>query len=79
MSGPARMSEWLTVAAALDDAGRRLGAAGIEDARREARLLLGHATGLEPAAIIGHPERRIAPEAARILARRLSRTFMKLM
>lgn len=66
------MSEALTIAAALDDAGRRLGAAGIEDARREARLLLGHATGLEPAAIIGHPERRIAPEAARILAQAVS-------
>jgi release factor glutamine methyltransferase len=66
------MSAPLTIAAALDDARRRLGAAGIDDARREARVLVAHATGLEPAAIIGHPERHIAPEAARVLTEAVS-------
>ncbi|MFP6756726.1 MAG: protein-(glutamine-N5) methyltransferase, release factor-specific, partial [Alphaproteobacteria bacterium] len=62
------MSESVTVAGALDDARRRLRAAGIEDAGREARLLLGHAAGLDTAAIIGHPDRRLAPEAMRTMA-----------
>ena len=62
------MSETITVAGALDDARRRLRAAGIEDAGREARLLLGHAAGLDAAAIIGHPERHLAPEAMRAMA-----------
>lgn len=62
------MSELVTVAAALDDARRRLRAAGIEDAGHEARLLLGHAAGLDAAAIIGHPERHLAPEAMRAMA-----------
>ena len=62
------MSESVTVAGALDDARHRLRAAGIEDAGREARLLLGHAAGLDTAAIIGHPDRRLAPEAMRTMA-----------
>ena len=56
-----------TIGGALDDARRRLGAAGIADAAREARLLLGHATGLDAAAIIGHPERRLAADALRLM------------
>ena len=66
------MSEPITVAGALDDARRRLRAAGIEDAGREARLLLGHASGLDPAAIIGHPDRHLAPEAVRAMAEAVS-------
>ena len=62
------MTATVTVGAALDAARRRLRAAGIEDASREARLLLGHATGLDAAAIIGHAERCLTPEAARIMA-----------
>ena len=62
------MSGATTVAGALDDARRRLRAAGIEDAHREARLLLGHAAGLDPAAIIGHPDRRLDPAAIRAMA-----------
>lgn len=63
------MSVTVTIADALDEARRRLRAAGIEDAAREARLLLGHATGLDGAAIIGYPERPLALEAARRLGR----------
>jgi release factor glutamine methyltransferase len=66
------VSASLTVAGALDDARRRLCAAGIEDANREARLLLGHAAGLDPADIIGYPERRLAPEAIRAMAEAVS-------
>ena len=66
------MSVSLTVAGALDDARRRLLAAGIEDANREARLLLGHAAGLDPAVIIGYPERRLAPEAIRAMSEAVS-------
>jgi release factor glutamine methyltransferase len=61
-----------TVADVLDAARRRLHAAGITDSGREARLLLGHATGLDAAAIIGHPERRIAPEALKIMTEAVS-------
>lgn len=66
------MSAPITVAVAVADARRRLGAAGIDAAGREARLLVGHATGLEPAAIIGHPERGVTPQAQRVLAEALS-------
>ncbi len=66
------MSESVTVAGALDEARRRLRAAGIEDAGREARLLLGHVAGLDAAAIIGHPERHLAPEAMRAMAEAVS-------
>lgn len=63
------MSAAVTVAAALDDARHRLRAAGIDAAAREARLLLGHATGLDGAAIMGHPEHCLTPEAARQMGR----------
>ena len=62
------MSEFATVASALDDARHRLRAAGVEDADREARLLLGHAAGLDATVIIGHPERHLAPEVVRTMA-----------
>jgi release factor glutamine methyltransferase len=38
---------------------RRLAAAGIEDARREARLILAHALGIEPVSVTGYPERPV--------------------
>jgi release factor glutamine methyltransferase len=41
-----------SLSAALEEGRARLAAAGIETAELEARLLLGHATGLEPAALI---------------------------
>ena len=49
-----------TVADCLDTAAARLKAAGIDDPRRETRLLLAHALGVDQAAIIGHPERPVA-------------------
>ena len=58
----------MTVAAALEDAARQLAAAGIEDARREARLLLAEAAGWEPAAIIAYPERPLNADQSRRLA-----------
>jgi len=48
-----------TVAACVAWASDRLKAAGIEQPRRETRLLLAHALGLEPAAITGYPERPV--------------------
>lgn len=45
--------------ALLRDAGRRLAAAGIEEAPREARLLLQAASGLSPAALVAFPERGV--------------------
>ncbi len=46
-----------TVAAALDAAAVRLGAAAVDVARRDARLLLEAALGCAPAAFLAHPER----------------------
>ena len=45
-----------TVETCMAAAADRLKAAGIEQPRREGRLLLAHALGLDPAAVIGHPE-----------------------
>lgn len=47
------------IGAALREAGKRLGAAGVEDAPRDARLLLQAASGLSPATLVGFPERGI--------------------
>src|SRR5690606_18168894 len=49
-----------TLSAALSEAAQRLRRAGIEDARHEARLLLGHALGLRPEAIIAYPDRGLS-------------------
>ena len=62
------MSEFATVAGALDEARHRLRAAGIEDANHEARLLLGHAADLDATAIISHPERHLSPKVMRTMA-----------
>ena len=53
------MSGTASIAACLDDGARRLAAAGIPGARREARLILAHALGVEPATILGYPERPV--------------------
>ena len=63
----------MTVEAAIANAARQLSAAGIEDARREARLLLAAATGWDNAAIIAHPERPLDGEQERQLAKLLRR------
>ena len=62
---------------ALDEAAQRLHAAGVEGARRDARLLLAAALGIAPEQVLAHPERPMtAPEQARaeaLIARRLGR------
>jgi release factor glutamine methyltransferase len=55
-----------TVATALQDAARRLQAAGIDSARLDSRLLLGAVIGLQAPQLIAHPERALtAAENAR--------------
>ncbi len=57
-----------TLDAALAEATRLLSAAGVDGARLEARLLAGHALGIDADAVIGRPGRRLAPEEAARLA-----------
>jgi release factor glutamine methyltransferase len=70
MSGP-------TIGALLCEAGEALRAAGIDEARIEARLLLGHVLGRKPLALPMEGHRAVAEaDAARfraLLARRLAR------
>lgn len=49
-----------TVGSCIDAAAARLKAAGIDDPRRETRLLLAHALGVDQAVLLGHPERAVA-------------------
>ena len=49
-----------TIESCLAEATARLQAAEVDNPRREARLLLAHATGLDQAALIGHPDRPVA-------------------
>lgn len=69
MSIPASIADHLEVGS------RRLGEAGIEDARREARLILAHALGVEPVTILGYPERIVEDAAGyeALIARRAAR------
>ncbi len=64
-----------TVGAVLCRAGQHLRAAAIEAPRLEARLLLGHAMGLSPEALLREPRRAVPPDAAarfsELLRRRL--------
>ncbi|MDH5559146.1 MAG: methyltransferase domain-containing protein, partial [Alphaproteobacteria bacterium] len=53
------MSGRESIATCLESGARRLDAAGIPDARREARLILAHALGVEPVVILGYPERPV--------------------
>jgi release factor glutamine methyltransferase len=62
-----------TIAAALDHAVRRLTAAGIDEPRREARLLLAAALRCDATAVIGYPERRLTAADEATLAGLLSR------
>lgn len=52
-----------TVAALLDRGAARLAAAGVETARREALLLLAHASGLTALALRSEPRRLVDPAA----------------
>ena len=64
-----------SIGACLEEGARCLAAAGIPDARREARLILAHALGIEPVTILGYPERAVA-DARRfdsLIARRAAR------
>lgn len=69
------MSGQESIAAHLQAGARRLAEAGIEDARREARLILAHALGIEPVAILGYPERIVgdAGDYQALIARRAAR------
>jgi len=66
-----------TLGGLLDGAAARLRAAGVEGARRDARLLLAHALDLDPAQILAYPERPVSAaeraRAAPLLARRAAR------
>ena len=53
---------------AIDNVARRLTAAGISRARREARLLASEATGLDSATVTAHPERKLSSAASERLA-----------
>ena len=67
----------VTWGAAIASAAARLAAAGISQSRREARLILALALGVEPSAVLGYPERLLdAVTAARfetLVRRRESR------
>ncbi len=58
-----------TLGSALGRAAERLAQAAVPGARMDARLLLAEASGLDAAVIFGHPERSLAPDAARRLDR----------
>lgn len=61
----------MTVGEALRVGAERLRAAGIDNLRLEARLLLGHALGLDPPSLLAAPEATVVPEPyLALLARR---------
>lgn len=63
MSGTAPQTAAATTVGALLAAGTtRLAAAGVDEPRREARLVLALALGIEPAVVLGWPERAVAIE-----------------
>ena len=57
-------SETLTVGRLIEAAAARLNAAGIAAPRHEARLILGLALDIPPAAVLGWPERVVDPKLA---------------
>ncbi len=67
----------VTVADAMAEAALRLRSAGVEAARREARLLMGRSLGVDIAAIVAHPDRRLAIDELAgyraLVARRVAR------
>lgn len=70
----------MTIGDLLKAATARMAAAGLEDAQRDARLLMTEATGLELAAVFGHPECEVDPPAMvrfrELVARRARREPM---
>jgi release factor glutamine methyltransferase len=61
------------VGTALADAAARLSAAGISDARREARLLVAEALGWDAARVLGFPEAEMTAAAGRRLGELIAR------
>ncbi|MSP81765.1 MAG: peptide chain release factor N(5)-glutamine methyltransferase [Alphaproteobacteria bacterium] len=53
------------MARALGAAARTLGNAGVEDPRRDAQVLIGHALGVDRAVVVGHPERAMSDHEVR--------------
>lgn len=72
-----RIAAGIAVGTALADAAARLSAAGISDARREARLLVAEALGCDAARVLGFPESAMTAAAGRrldeLIARRSAR------
>ena len=69
------MSESGSIGSCLAEGARHLAEAGIPDARREARLILAHALGIESVTILGYPERAVedATRYEALIARRAAR------
>jgi release factor glutamine methyltransferase len=69
-------SDTPTIGQLLDRSAARLAAAGIAEPRHEARLILALALGIEPATVLGWPERAVQPALAAaaeaLIARRAS-------
>jgi release factor glutamine methyltransferase len=70
-SAPLSVGDWLREATA------RLAAAGIEEARLDAELLLAHSLGFTRAALLAHPERPLSRAEAEILSALLKRRAMR--
>jgi len=77
MSKPRDMAACPTVGSSLAEAEMLLAGAGIEEPRREARLLLASALSVDTASILGHPDRLLEQSEharfAALLARRAAR------
>jgi release factor glutamine methyltransferase len=63
----------LKIAAALHEAAARLRAAGIPDARPDARALLSHTLARDHAFLVTHSEAEIAPDALALFRERIAR------
>ncbi len=61
-----------TIGECIAEGARRLAAAGVPEARREARLILAHALDMSAAKVAGYPEREVTEPAAfeALIARR---------
>jgi release factor glutamine methyltransferase len=62
-----------SVAQLLDDAARRIEAAGSTSARLDALLLLSRATGWDKSALLAHPERAVEPSATGLFSALVAR------
>jgi release factor glutamine methyltransferase len=62
-----------TVGAILDDAAERLGAAGVEDARTDAEVLVADALGVEPSQLSVESAGEVSAEAAEKIERNVQR------